>query len=162
MALSLTDEERCKSGVQGLDEILQGGIPRGGCILLAGGPGSGKTILSSQFLFKGALEHGEPGLLVTFDESPESIRKNMLRFSWDLAGLEEENKLRILDLSNLIYLTPEEFQKTAYGVNVPEFTIIGAMNIIRENVEALGAERVVVDGVTSLSVFEAKKRRNLA
>jgi circadian clock protein KaiC len=165
MAPSPTDEERCKSGVHGLDEILQGGIPRGGCVLLAGGPGSGKTILSSQFLFKGALEQGEPGLLVTFDESPESIRKNMLRFGWDLAGLEEENKLRILDLSNLIYLTPEEFQKTAYGVNVPEFTIIGAMNIIRENVKELGAERVVVDGVTSLSVFEAdeaKKRRNLA
>lgn len=159
------NEDRCKTGVPGLDEILNGGIPRNGCILLAGGPGSGKTILSTQYLYNGALHHNEPGLFVTFDESPDSIRKNALSFGWNLVGLEEKNMLRMLDLSNLIYLTPEEFQKTAYGVSVPEFTILGVMKIIQENIEDLNACRVVVDGVTSLSVFEAdeaKKRRNLA
>jgi KaiC/GvpD/RAD55 family RecA-like ATPase len=159
------DEGRCRSGVIGLDEILQGGIPRGGCVLVAGGPGSGKTIISTQFLLKGVQKFDEPGLLVTFDESPKSIRKNMSRFGWNLAELEEKNMFRILDLSNLIYLTPDEFQKTAYGVNVAEFTIVGAMQIIRDNVESLNANRVVVDGVTSLSIFEeneAKRRRNLA
>jgi len=158
-------DERCKSGVKGLDEILQGGIPRGGCILVAGGPGSGKTIFSTQFLLKGAQQFDEPGLLVTFDESPASIRKNMMRFGWDISELEEKNLFQILDLSNLIYLTPEEFQKTAYGVNVAEFTIVGAIQIIRDKAESLNTDRIVVDGVTSLSIYEeneAKKRRNLA
>ena len=165
MSASKNVEGRCRSGITGLDEILQGGIPRGGCILVAGGPGSGKTILSTQFLLKGIQKFDEPGLLVTFDETPDSIRKNMLSFGWDLAELEETKKLKILDLSNLIYLTPEEFQKTAISVNVAEFTIVGAMQIIRDNVNAVNAKRVVVDGITSLSIFEeneAKKRRNLA
>ena len=165
MNVSSPPEDRCKTGVPGLDEILSGGLPQGGCILVAGGPGSGKTILSLQFLYDGATNHGETGLLVTFDESPDSIRKNMLKFGWDLAELEEKGKLRILDLSDFIYLTPEKFHKKAYGVNVPEFTIVGALSIIRENVEELKAERVVVDSVTSLSIFEAdeaKRRLNLA
>ena len=161
----MTNDMRCKTGVPGLDEILYGGIPRNSCILLAGGPGSGKTILSSQFLYQGANMNDEPGLLVTFDESPDSIRKNMSTLGWDLTALEEKNKLRILDLSNLVYLTPEEFQKTAFGVQIPEFTILGAIDIIKENAAELNAKRIVVDGITSLSIFEAdesKKRRNLA
>ena len=93
MSASKNVEGRCRSGITGLDEILQGGIPRGGCILVAGGPGSGKTILSTQFLLKGIQKFDEPGLLVTFDETPDSIRKNMLSFGWDLAELEETKKL---------------------------------------------------------------------
>ena len=89
----------------------------------------------------------------------------MLKFGWDLALLEAQDKLRTLDLSSLIYLTSEEFQKTAYGVNVPEFTVLSALSIIKDNVKEINAKRVVVDGVTSLSIFEAdeaKKRRNIA
>lgn len=156
---------RCKSGVQGLDEIMYGGIPLKTCVLLAGGPGSGKTILSTQFLYQGITLYNEPAIMVTFDENTTSIKKNMLKFGWDLASLEKKNQLRILDLSSLIYLTPEEFQKTAYGVNIPEFTILSVLQIIKDNVLEIKAQRIIVDSITSLSIFEideAKKRRNLA
>ena len=145
-------EDRCKTGIPGLDEILSGGIPQGGCVLVAGGPGSGKTILSIQFLYDGAKNHGEKGLLVTFDESPDNIKKNMLKFGWNITELEREGKFRILDLSDFIYLTQEEFHKKAYGVNVPEFTIVGALSIIKENVEEMNAERVVVDSITPIYI----------
>jgi KaiC/GvpD/RAD55 family RecA-like ATPase len=158
-------EGRCKSGVKGLDKILHGGIPRNSCILLAGGPGSGKTILSTQFLHQGISLYNEPGLYVTFDEATSSLKKNMLKFGWDLTAFEEKKQLRILDLSSLIYLTPEEYQKTAYGVNIPEFTILSVLQIIKDNISEIAAKRIIVDSITSLSIFEideAKKRRNLA
>jgi KaiC/GvpD/RAD55 family RecA-like ATPase len=165
MTKSSSLDNRCKTGIPGLDDILSGGIPLGTCVLVAGGPGSGKTILSIQFLFEGAKNHGELGLLVTFEESPKSIRKNMLKFGWDLAKLEEDGKLRILDLSDFIYHTPEEFHKKSYGIDVAEFTVVGALGIIKNHVDELKASRVVVDSLTSLSIFEAdeaKRRMNLA
>lgn len=165
MATSTISEERCKSGILGLDEILEGGFPKASCILLAGGPGSGKTNMSVQFLFQGASVHSEPGLLVTFDESPDSIKKNMQKFGWDLSKLEKDEMLQILDLSDFIYLTPEQYHKRAFGMNVPEFTFVGALSLIKENVEKIKAKRVVIDSVTSLSISEsdeAKRRMNVA
>lgn len=73
--------ERIRSGVKGLDPLIEGGFVKGHQILLSGQAGTGKTIFSCQFLLEGA-KNGENGLYITVEESPESIVKNMKRFSW--------------------------------------------------------------------------------
>ena len=87
-------EDYVPTGIPGVDKILVGkGLPRGHTILVSGGPGSGKTTFAIQFLHTGATEHGEAGVYVTLDEEPGDIRKNMLKYGWDLKKLEDEKKL---------------------------------------------------------------------
>jgi len=82
--------ERVKTGIPGLDELIEGGFPRGDTILVAGKAGTGKSILATQFIYKGVTEYNEPGVLVTLEEPPNLIKRNMLRFGMDLAKLEKE------------------------------------------------------------------------
>ena len=74
--------------IAGLDEILEGGIPRGRTTVVSGGPGSGKTVLGLEFLFRGAMA-GEPGVFVTFEERAKAIRLNAAAMGWNLAALEK-------------------------------------------------------------------------
>jgi len=73
------------SGITGFDALSRGGLPKGRATLLAGSPGSAKTIFSVQFLVAGVLA-GQPAVFVTFEESPEDIRRNMLPMGWDIAS----------------------------------------------------------------------------
>ncbi len=75
------------------------GIPRGHSVLVAGGPGSGKTTFAIQFLYKGATEHNEPGIYISLDEDPEDVKKNMSKFEWDLGKLEDEKRLAFINVS---------------------------------------------------------------
>ena len=68
--------KKAKTGINGLDEILEGGLPRGRPTLLYGGPGCGKTVLAMEFVCNGARQFGEPGLFVSFEESREDIKTN--------------------------------------------------------------------------------------
>ncbi|MFQ5710187.1 MAG: RAD55 family ATPase [Candidatus Geothermarchaeales archaeon] len=157
--------ERVPTGISGLDELIEGGLPKGRCTLVCGGPGSGKTIFSTQFLVEGARKYDEPGVFVTFDEDPVHIRENMLRFGWNLEDLEKQGKLSLIDFSPVIYLSPQEFKKTVYGVEMPEFSIESATEMIKTQVDGLKAERVVVDPITSLIIQVpevSKRRRNIA
>ena len=79
--------DRVKTGIPGLDELIEGGFPRGDTILVAGKAGTGKTILANQFLYNGAVMYEEPGVLVTLEESPIAIKRNMLRFNMDFEAL---------------------------------------------------------------------------
>jgi RecA/RadA recombinase len=82
------------TGIAGADKILgEKGIPRGHSILVAGGPGSGKTTFAMQFLYKGVTQYNEPGIYISLDEDPEDVKKNMSKFGWDLGKLEQEKKL---------------------------------------------------------------------
>jgi len=88
------------TGIPGADKILgEKGIPRGHSILICGGPGSGKTTFAIQFLYKGATEHGEPGLYISLDEDPEDVKRNMSKFEWNLGELEKEKKLAFINVS---------------------------------------------------------------
>ncbi|MGQ4872254.1 MAG: ATPase domain-containing protein, partial [Candidatus Thorarchaeota archaeon] len=91
--------ERVKTGIPGLDELIEGGFPKGDTILVAGKAGTGKSILATQFLYRGAVDYGEPGVLVTLEEPPRLIKRNMMRFGMDLEKLEREGMLAIVDLS---------------------------------------------------------------
>jgi len=93
--------ERIPTGIPGLDKLIEGGFPRGDVILLAGGAGTGKTIFSSQFVYDGIINHKETATYVTLEEDAKTFNRNMLRFGWDFAKLEREDKLKILDLEAL-------------------------------------------------------------
>jgi len=93
--------ERTPSGVEGLDFLIEGGFPKGSLIVVAGNPGTGKTIFSSEFLYQGAVQYGDKGVLVSLIETRESFINNMRRLGMDFEPLEKEGKIRILDMTTL-------------------------------------------------------------
>lgn len=135
------------TGIPGVDKILgEKGIPRGHTILMCGGPGSGKTTFATQFLYEGATEHDEPGLYVTLDEEPEDIKKNMSGFGWDLDRLEREKKLAFINVSPVRTASTERAGLVQLGMR--EFRLVKLLAAMREGVEEIGAERIVIDSVT--------------
>src|SRR5476649_1826625 len=88
---------KAPTGIAGFDEITGGGLPRSRTTLLLGGPGSGKTILSLQFLAHGARHCGEPGIFVAFEEVSTRVEANAASFGWKLADLRRQKKLFFLD-----------------------------------------------------------------
>lgn len=126
--------ERIETGIGGLDGVIEGGFPKGSLILLAGNPGTGKTVFSAQFLAKGA-ELGEPGVYVSFAEAKDVLIENLSRhLGIDFKKFEAEDKLRILD----------------FTVMKEEATPILLEAILGE-VEALGAERLVLDSFSAMA-----------
>jgi len=154
-------EELIKTGIEGLDKILGGGIPKGRTILAVGGPGTGKTTLSLQYLYNGAVEYGENGLYVTLQESPEHIRKDLLKFGLDFEILEEEERLSIIDYSASTYLSS---LTSLIGLSAGEYFQIerseeiaakfeNLIRSIRDEAKAIEAKRIVLDPITGL-VFQ--------
>src|SRR5579872_147454 len=133
--------------ISGLDEVLEGGLPRGRTTLASGGPGSGKTVLGLEFLCSGAMA-GEPGVFVTFEERAEAIRQNALSMGWDLAALEKAGKVAIVEAR----LFGEE-------VISGDFDIQGLLAIVGGHIKRIGAKRVVMDALdVLLRVFNDPKR----
>lgn len=83
---------RIPSGIPGLDELIENGLPQNRTFLVSGATGAGKTIFATQFLYNGAYLYGEPGIYVSLDERPDLIRQDMLKFGWDLKRMEDEHK----------------------------------------------------------------------
>jgi KaiC/GvpD/RAD55 family RecA-like ATPase len=135
------------TGIAGVDKTLgEQGIPRGHTVLVAGGPGSGKTTFAIQFLYKGATEHGEPGLYITLDEDPEEIKKNMSNFGWDLDELEREKKLAFINVSPVRVAPTERAGLIQLGMK--EFKLVKLLEAIRIGIEEVQATRVVIDPIT--------------
>lgn len=124
--------DRLKTGVSKLDELLGEGIPLGSSVILAGVAGSGKTITGLEFLYRGARDHGEKGLYVSFEETEERLRATAKGIGWDLERELDRGLVKI--------------------VFIPQPDILVDRDILRlqQEVEAFGARRVVVD---SISVF---------
>ncbi|OYT26057.1 MAG: KaiC domain-containing protein [Thermofilum sp. ex4484_82] len=137
---------RIESGIPGLDDILHGGIPYRNVVLLSGGPGTGKSIFGQQYLYHG-LSRGEPGILVALEEHPVQIRINMSQFGWDVRPFEERGKFAIVDA--FTGGVGEAAKREKYVVrsidDVPSF-----IDVVREAIRDIGAERVVIDSVTTL------------
>lgn len=127
--------EKASSGITGFDEITGGGLPRGRTTLLAGGPGSGKTIFALQFLAHGARVHGEPGIFVAFEETPERLIKNFETFGWKLAELQPK-RLFFIDAQP----SPDLIQSGNFDLG-GMFAGVGAQ------AEAMGARRIVFDAL---------------
>lgn len=97
--------ERIKTGITGLDEMLNGGFLPGSAVLVEGAPGTGKTTLGIQFLYNGAALFDEPGLLISFEEFPYALYRDAESHGWDLRKLEEEQKLRVIFTSPQVFLS---------------------------------------------------------
>ncbi|MEM3399706.1 MAG: ATPase domain-containing protein [Candidatus Micrarchaeia archaeon] len=87
--------ERVKTGIPGLDKLIEGGIPRGALVLLSGQAGAGKTIFGLQYIVKGAMEYGEKGMYVSFEQKREDIIMQANRFGWNLEDLEKNGQIKL-------------------------------------------------------------------
>jgi circadian clock protein KaiC len=130
--------QKVATGIAGLDDVLNGGIPRGRTTLISGGPGSGKSVLSMEFLYRGALS-GEPGMFITFEERATALRQSALSLGWDLSPLEKEGKFFLLEAR----VDPE-------SVLSGTFNLKGLLAIIEGKATALGANRIVFDALDVL------------
>jgi circadian clock protein KaiC len=96
---------RLPTGIKGLDEMLSGGFLHGSAVLVRGAPGTGKTSLALQYLIHGATKCGEAGLLISFEEFPQSLHRDAQSLGWDLARLESDGKLHMLFTSPQVLLS---------------------------------------------------------
>lgn len=148
----MSSDDRTRTGISGLDEILSGGIPRGRVVLVMGGPGTGKTILSTQFLVKGVELYGDNSIFVSLDESREHYYTEMKKFGWDLAKLEKEKKFAFVDASPIRKI-PGEVTIGKMTIGKKEFSMLSLVEAIRASVKAIDARRIVIDPIASL-VFQ--------
>src|ERR1700712_5109818 len=91
--------DRVQTGVDSFDDLVMGGLPRGRATVVGGTPGSGKTVFATQFLANGISRFGEPGVFVTFEESPKEIEANMVGFGWNIAEWVRNKQLAFVDAS---------------------------------------------------------------
>lgn len=129
------------TGIPGFDLVADGGLPSERATLLAGTAGSGKTVFATHFLAAGIMHHDQHGVLVTFEDKPDEIRRNMLGFGWDIAQWESERKLAFVDVS------PELSTETAV---VGSYDLRGLLSRIEHAVRKVGAKRVVLDSLSAL------------
>ncbi|MDQ1280440.1 MAG: hypothetical protein QG670_1703 [Thermoproteota archaeon] len=142
---------KISTGVEGLDEMLGGGFPRGRVYLVSGGPGTGKTIFSLQYLMA-AVERGEPGIYVTLEEPLSFIRENVDSFGWDLKQKELSKRLKLLDFYAVTF-GEESFETKGRDSSEPSFSIIRE---VVNAVKAVRAEHVVIDPLTSIVIHEQR------
>jgi len=131
-------KEQLPTGIEGLDNVLNGGIPRGHCVLLAGSCGTGKTVLSQQFIFSGAKD-GEVGVYISLVEPKEKMMKNLQSFKFFDEKYIEEGTINIVDIT-------QDARLKGIGLN----NVQGLINIIRGVVLDTGAKRVIIDSITAL------------
>jgi circadian clock protein KaiC len=144
--------DRCATGIQGLDDILGGGIPRGNMILVSGTVGTGKTTLSLEFLVRGA-EKGERCLFLSVTEDSNKLIQNLSTFEFFRPELVESGALSFVDV-------PVIYEKL--GLDRDEFTAEDLdllIVTIRGLVQELGASRVVLDSLTSVCYRIRKEER---
>ncbi|MCD6084531.1 MAG: KaiC domain-containing protein [Desulfurococcales archaeon] len=138
--------ERIKTGIPGMDEILHGGVPKRNVMLLAGGPGTGKSIFGQQYLWSG-LKSGEPGVFVALEEHPVQVRINMAQFGWDVRPYEEKGLFAMVDAFTAGI--GEAAKRERYVVRDPDDVNL-LIDVIREAIRDVSAVRVVVDSVSTL------------
>jgi circadian clock protein KaiC len=144
------------TGIEGLDEITGGGLPRGRPTLICGAAGCGKTLFAIEFLVRGAMNFDEPGVFMSFEETSDELAQNVASLGFDLDELERQRKL-ILDH---VHIEPSEIEETG------EYDLEGMFIRLGHAIDSIGAKRVVLDTIETLfggfkngAVLRAELRR---
>jgi len=135
--------EKVATGIPGFDIVAQGGLPSARATLVAGTAGSGKTVFVTNFLAAGIEHFNEGAVLITFEDSPADIRKNMLSFGWDIAAWESQGRFAFVDVS------PEPANEAAV---VGRYDLGGLLSRIEHAVRKTKASRVALDSLNALFV----------
>ncbi len=147
---------KASTGIQGLDEITSGGLPRGRPTLVCGGAGCGKTLLAAEFLVRGATESGEPGVFMMFEESAPELTQNMRSMGFDLDKLQKQKKIAL----DYVHIERSEIEETG------DYDLEGLFIRLAHAIDGIGAKRVVIDtlealfsGLPNHAVLRAELRR---
>ncbi len=137
--------KRIKTGIDGLDQMLNGGLIEGRSYIVSGGPGTGKTILCMHFLMEGAKK-GEEGLFLALEESATEMKENMSIFGWDL------HRIKLIDTSQ--ELSGKWAIRVDSVIAGPELTLANILSILKEYITKYNIKRVVIDSLTSYKVMQ--------
>jgi circadian clock protein KaiC len=128
------------TGIEGLDEITHGGLPKGRPTLVCGGAGCGKTLFAMEFLVRGATQYNEPGVFLSFEETESELTANVASLGFDLDGLVKKKKIWL----EHIHVERAEIEQSG------EYDLEGLFIRIHLAIESIGAKRVVLDTIESL------------
>ena len=145
--------ETVQTGIYGLDEMVGGGFPKNRIILILGGPGAGKTILASQFLYKGIAEFNENAIFVSLDEGKKHFYSEMMNFGWDFQKAEEEGKFGFIDatrLSRVAMLKEKMMSEESHSLRGKQLPIDKLVEQLQEKIKEIDAKRVALDTLASL------------
>ena len=137
---ALKQLKKTPTGISGFDEITGGGVPQGRPTLIAGGPGSGKTLFGMEFLVRGARDFGEPGVFMSFEEKDTDLVENFSSLGFDLEDLVERQKLAL----DYVYIEKSEIMETG------EYDLEGLFIRLGHAIDSVGAKRVVLDTIEAL------------
>ncbi len=147
---------KCPSGITGFDDITAGGLPRGRTALVCGAAGCGKTLFSMQFLVRGALDYGEPGVFIAFEETEDDLVKNVASLGFDLKDLERKKLLAV----DHVRIERSEIQESG------EYDLEGLFLRLDLAIQSVGAKRVVIDtletlfgGLDNVAILRSELRR---
>jgi len=132
--------EKSPTGIRGLDELTEGGLPRGRPTLICGGPGCGKTVLGMEFLVHGAVEHNEPGVFMAFEETTPELTQNFASMRFDIQSLCARKKLYI----EHVRVERNEIEETG------EYDLDGLFIRLEQAISSIGAKRLVLDTIECL------------
>jgi circadian clock protein KaiC len=142
VAVSKVQLPKSPTGISGLDEITQGGLPQGRPTLVCGSAGCGKTLMAMEFVVRGALNYGEPGVFMAFEEKSEELAMNVASLGFDLKKLEKDKLLRV----DYVHIDSQEIQETG------EYDLEGLFIRLGHAIDSIGAKRVVLDTLENLFV----------
>lgn len=147
---------KTKTGIKGLDEITGGGIPKGRPTLVCGAAGCGKTLMATEFIVRGALEFGEPGVFMAFEEKADELEMNVASLGFDLPKLQKEQLVRI----DHVHIDKSEIEETG------EYDLDGLFIRLGYAIDTIKAKRVVLDtienlfsGLNNQAIIRAELRR---
>src|SRR6266849_7464360 len=135
----MAESDLIQTGICSLDQVFLGGILKGNVILVEGAPGTGKTLLGMEFIYRGITEYNEPGIIVVFEMTPKKLIRDAAGFGWNLEELEQQNRLKI------IFTSPQVLDQE---LRSPD-------SLLLEIAAEIGAQRIFIDGISLLRAVSA-------